>query len=157
MSRGLLTVMATVTHLGLVVLTIGLLFYVTGREVVVERDAGTLLGPAMVLGSMASVFFVLARRFGVAERDGDGRVTLILRPALAAAAASYVAMLVIGSLLYALQRDEAVWLILFAGRYAPSGFVIVSSIWAGIVVAGFLVLARYDSATGPRPGHHDEL
>lgn len=157
MSRGLLTIMATITHLGLVVLTIGLLFYVTDDEVIAEGDAGASLGPAMVLGSMAVVFFVLARVFGVAARDGEGRAPRILPASIVAAVLSYVAMLVIGSLLYALRRDEAVWLVLFAGRYAGSAFVVVSSVWAGVVVAGFLVLARFDSAQGPRPGSHDDL
>jgi hypothetical protein len=156
MSRGLLTVMATVTHLGLVVLTIGLLFYVTDNDVIVESDAGTTLGPAMVLGSMATVFFVLARSFGVAERDHGGRPRVILPTALASVAISYVAMLVIGSLLYALRRDEVVWLVLFAGRYAGSPFVVGSSIWAGIVVAGSLVLARVEAARQvDRPRHDD--
>ncbi|BDZ49067.1 hypothetical protein GCM10025867_13080 [Frondihabitans sucicola] len=157
MSRGLLTFMATVTHLALVVLTIGLLFYVTDDDVIVERDAGTTLGPAMVFGSMAAVFFVLARSFGVAGRDGESRAPAILRPSLLAAVGSYVVMLLIGSLLYALRRDEAVWLVLFAGRYAGSAFVIVSSVWAGVVVAGFLLLARFESARAVRDAHHDDL
>lgn len=144
MSRGLLTIMATVTHLGLIVSTIGLLFYVTDHDVIVEEDAGTLLGPAMVLASMACVFFGLARAFGVAERD---RVTSrILGPSVVAAAASFVAMLVVGSVGYAFVRGEAVWLILFAGRYAGSAFVIASSAWAGLVVAGSLLVSRADTA-----------
>jgi hypothetical protein len=157
MSRGLLTFMATVTHLALVVLTIGLLFYVTDSDIIVERDAGTTLGPAMVLGSMATVFFVLARSFGVAERDHGGRPRVILPAALIAVAVSYVAMLVIGSLLYALRRDEAIWLVLFAGRYAGSAFVIVSSLWAGVVVAAFLVMARFEATRALRDAHHDDL
>jgi len=156
MSRGLLTIMATVTQLGLVVVTIGLLFYVSGDEVIVEQDAGTLLGPAMVLGSMATVFFVLARTFGVADLHGERRPG-ILRPALVASAGGYVAMLVIGSVIYALERREAIWVILFAARYAVSTFVIASSMWAGIVVAGFLVLARYDTAPTEDTPRHDDL
>lgn len=164
MSRGLLVIMATVTHLGVVVLTAGLIFFVTNREVIAESDAGTLLGPLMVLGSMAAVFFALARRFGIEDRDArelrpetQGRPRRILPLALVTVAASYVAMLVIGSLMYAIVRDEAVWLVLFAGRYAGSAFVVASSAEAGVVVASFLVLARLDSAQRQRDARHDDL
>lgn len=149
MSRGLLCFMATVTQLALVVLTSGLSFYVTGRAPIVEGDAGVLLGPAMVIVSMATVFFPLARHFGVEERDareGRARRHRILPLAITSTVASYVAMLLAGGLIYAAVRGEAVWLVLFAGRYAATLFVVGSSIWAGVVVAGFAVLARYDTA-----------
>ncbi|MCU1529777.1 MAG: hypothetical protein JWP75_3540 [Frondihabitans sp.] len=155
MSRGLITIMATITHLGLIVLTIGLIFYVTDHDVIVERDATPYLGPAMALASMACVFFALARSFGVAERDA---VTPgILRPALASALVSYVGMLIVGSGVYALIRSDALSFVLFAARYVGSPFVDLSSAWAGIVVAAFLLLARFDNASEPRQGGHDEL
>lgn len=156
MSRGLLTFMATVTHLAVVVLTLGIVFFVTDRDVIVEHDAGTLLGPAMVLGSMASVFFVLARSFGVAERDGV-RTPSILRPSIVAAVASFLVMLVVGGLIYALERDEAVWFVLFVGRYAGSAFVIASSLWAGVVVAAYLIMARFEQAHAARGARHDDV
>ena len=81
----------------------------------------------------------------------------ILPLALFAALVSYVAMLAIGSLGYALVRNEAVWLVLFAGRYAASAFVVTTSAWAGVVVAAFLVLARLETASRERSGHHDDL
>jgi hypothetical protein len=155
MSRGLITIMATITHLGLIVLTIGLIFYVTDNDIIVERDATPFLGPAMTLASMACVFFALARSFGVAERDGE--TPRILVPALAAALVSYVGMLLVGSGVYALLRGDAVSFVLFAARYVASPFVDLSSAWAGVVVAVFLLLARFDSASGPRRGEHDEL
>ncbi|GAA4674052.1 DUF6121 family protein [Frondihabitans cladoniiphilus] len=155
MSRGLYVIMATITHLGLVVLTAGLVFYITDHDVIVEPDAGTLLGPGMVLGSMAAVFFTLARAFGVAARDR--RAPRIPGPAFAAAVFTYLAMLVIGSLGYALIRDEPVWLVLFAARYALSVFVVTTAVWAGVVVAAFLVLARVESARQHRPPRHDDL
>jgi hypothetical protein len=155
MSRGLLTIMATVTHLGLVVLTIGFVSFATNRDVIVEQDAGTLLGPAMVVASMAVVFLTLARSFGVAERD---RVTpRILQPAVVAAVVAFVGMLVVGSGIYSLERREAVWLVLFAGRYASSAFVVVSAVWAAIVVAGALLVARHESASEHPTGRHDDL
>ncbi|MBF4574918.1 DUF6121 family protein [Frondihabitans sp. VKM Ac-2883] len=142
MSRGLLAFLATVTHLALAVLTAGLLFYVTGRDLIVESDAGTTLGPTMVLASMATVFFVLARSFGVAEREPERRQPRILASALITLATSYVAMLAVGAVLYSLRRSEAVWLVLFTGRYALSTFVIATTVWAAIVVAGTLLLDR---------------
>jgi hypothetical protein len=155
MSRGLLTIMATITHLALVVLTIGLIFYVTDRDVIVEPDATPFLGPAMTLTSMAVVFFTLARTFGVAERD---RATpRILGPAIAAALVSFVGMLLVGSGVYALIRDDGLSFVLFAAHYVASPFVDLASAWAGVVVAGAIVLARYESASRSRPGAHDEL
>jgi hypothetical protein len=159
MSRGLLCFMAAVTQLGLVVLTTGLSFYVTGRAPIVEPDAGTLLGPAMVVVSMATVFFPLARRFGVDERDGrrhPSERSRILPLAASAAVASYVAMLLVGGLVYAAVRGEIVWLVLFAGRYAAAPFVVGSSAWAGVVVAGFLILAHYDTASRSRSDPPDD-
>ncbi|RKR75520.1 DUF6121 family protein [Frondihabitans australicus] len=152
MSRGLIVVMATITHLSLVVLTTGIVVFVTHGDVIVERDAGTLLGPAMVLGSMACVFFPLARRFGVEGRDaresGDEapRGRRILPLALTAALSSYVVMLLIGATVYASERGQAAWLVLFAGRYAASLFVTVTSLEAGVVVAGFALAAKADAA-----------
>jgi hypothetical protein len=153
MSRGLLVVMATITYLSLVVLTMGVVVYVTHGDVIVESDAGTLLGPAMVVGSMATVFFPLARRFGVDDRDardaGEGEAKparRILPLALIAALSSYVAMLLIGGIGYASVRGEVAWVVLFAGRYAGSVFVVGSSAWAGIVVAAFQLLAKADDA-----------
>ncbi len=155
MSRGLLAIMATVTHLGLVVLTIGIVSYASNRDVIVEQDAGTLLGPAMVLAAMAVVFLTLARSFGVAERDGV--TPRILPPAVVAAVVAFVAMLLVGSGIYALERGEAVWLVLFAGRYASSAFVVVSAVWAAAVVAGTLLVARHEAASDRPSGHHDDL
>lgn len=147
--------MATVTQLGVVVMTIGLIFYVTDRDVVVERDATPFLGPGMVLASMAVVFVALARSFGVEERD---RVAPgILRPAIGAALASYIGMLLVGSGGYALIRDDAFSLVLFAARYAGSPFVWLSALSAGSVVAGALLLARYDGASAGSPPRHDQL
>ncbi|ROQ37392.1 hypothetical protein EDF46_2848 [Frondihabitans sp. PhB188] len=146
MSHGLLTFMATVTHLALSVLTAGVLFYVTGSDPIGESDASFLLGPAMVLASMACVFFALARRFGVEARDGESPGRRNSPPALAAAVASYLAMLLVGGGLYALGRHDALWLVLFAGRYVASGFVLLTSLWAGAVVAATLLLARTGDA-----------
>jgi hypothetical protein len=155
MSRGLLTIMATVTHLGLVVLTVGFVSFAWNRDVIVEQDAGTLLGPAMVLAAMAVVFLTVARCFGVAERDGV--TPRILQPAVVAAAVTFVAMLLVGGGIYALERREAVWLVLFAGRYADSAFVVVTAVWAAVVVAGALLLARHEAAADASSGAHDEL
>lgn len=155
MSRGLLVVMATVTHLGLVVLTAGLYFYLTDHDVIVERDAGTLLGPAMVLGSMAVVFFTLARVFGVAGRDRTA--PRILTPTLVALVATYLGMLVIGGLGYALVRDQPLWLVLFPARYADSVFVLSTAVWSAVVVVAFVVMGRVAQAQEHRLPRHDDL
>ena len=54
-------------------------------------------------------------------------------------------MLLVGSVGYAVVRGEAVWLVLFAARYALSPFVLGAVVCAALVVLGTLL------SRGPSP------
>ena len=68
----------------------------------------------------------------------------LLVPSIVTAALVYALMLVVGGVVYGLVRQELVWVLLFAARYAVSPFVIGSAVCAGLVVAGTLAVSRVD-------------
>jgi len=65
---------------------------------------------------------------------------------VSAAAAVWAVMLLVGSVGYAVVRGEAVWLVLFAARYALSPFVLGAVVCAALVVLGTLLLSRAEPA-----------
>lgn len=76
----------------------------------------------------------------------------LLVASIVTAALVYVLMLVVGGVVYGLVRQELVWVLLFAARYAVSPFVIGSAVCAGLVVAGTLAVSRVDPGRPqPRP------
>lgn len=76
----------------------------------------------------------------------------LLVASIVTAALVYVLMLVVGGVVYGLVREELVWVLLFAARYAVSPFVIGSAVCAGVVVAGTLAVSRVDPGRSePRP------
>jgi hypothetical protein len=95
---------------------------------------------------------------GVRSGTGDemagprGPAPRLLVVAIVTAALVYVLMLAVGGVVYGLVREELVWLLLFAARYAVSPFVIGSAICAGLVVGGTLAVSRIDPGrSDPRP------
>ncbi|NRD26673.1 DUF6121 family protein [Frigoribacterium sp. VKM Ac-2836] len=76
----------------------------------------------------------------------------LLVVAIVTAALVYVLMLAVGGVVYGLVRQEVVWVLLFAARYAVSPFVIGSAVCAGLVVGGTLAVSRVDPGrSDPRP------
>ncbi|WP_423922092.1 DUF6121 family protein [Frigoribacterium sp. 2-23] len=191
MSRAVYAVMGAVLFVALVITTAAFASLLLDQDVIDERDAGPLLGPAMVAVAALAVLLALFRAAALsdaAERgaprlqgtfpaqpavdddgitaDGVGRdepagaqeargargtAPSLLVPAVTTAAVVYVAMLLVGSVWYGLQRHEAVAVLLFAAHYAVSVFVIGAAVWAGLVVAGVLALGRV--APGPPRVH----
>jgi hypothetical protein len=94
---------------------------VTNTDVIVEPDAGPLLGPAMVFGACVATFVSIVTVTGS---------RLLVWRALATGASVYALMLLVGAIGYAWTRGEAIWLILFTGRYATSPFVIGAALLA---------------------------
>jgi hypothetical protein len=93
-------------------------------------------------------------RSGTGDEAGGSRgpAPRLLVPTIATAALVYVVMLVVGGVVYGLVRQELVWVLPFAARYAVSPFVIGSAICAGLVVAATLAVSRVDPGrVDPRP------
>ncbi|WP_156370124.1 DUF6121 family protein [Frigoribacterium sp. Leaf164] len=89
---------------------------------------------------------------GTADGPGAGAprtpAPRLLPPALVTALLVWAAMVVVGSVGYALVRDDGAAAVLFAGRYVLSPFVLGSALWAGLVVLGVAAASRVDPSRG---------
>lgn len=93
------------------------------RDPVDYPDAGPLLGPAMVAAACVVTWASLWR---ITRTRAFSRV-------LAALAGSFVAMLLVGAAGYAITRSDAAWLLLAAGHFALSPFVLSAAVLSGVV------------------------
>jgi len=175
MNRAVLALFGTVLYVATVITSSAIEALVLDRDVVAEPDAGTLLGPAMVVSAGLVVLLTLFRAAALADAaEGtapevrgtfpaqpaspvraartdddapphDGRAPRLLAAALTAAVLVWAVMLVVGGAGYALTRGEAVWALLFASRYALSPFVLGAAVLAALVVAGTLAVGRAEA------------
>jgi len=121
----LLPILATVTYLAALIAVWGFLSLLLDRDPVDYRDAGPLLGPAMAAAACVVTWASLWR---ITRPRAWGRV-------LAALAGSFVAMLLVGAAGYAITRSGVAWLVLAAGHFALSPFVLAAAVMAGLTVA----------------------
>ena len=128
----LLPVLMAVVYGAALIATWGFTSLLLDADVIAEPDAGPLLGPAMAAGAIV-VTWAWLRRVRAAVRAWGV-------PVLAAASA-WFAMLAIGSVGYAATRGELAWVLLFAGRYAASLFLLLPAVLAGIAVVITTLLA----------------
>lgn len=127
----LLPVLATATYLAALIALWGFTSLILDRDVIVEPDAGPLLGPAMAVAACAVTWVAIVRQRGAA-----------LGRALAAAASVYVVMLVVGAVGYMLTRGQLAWLVLFPGNHALSPFVIGAGLLSGVTVWSIAAFGR---------------
>lgn len=133
----ILPALMAVVYGALLIAAWGFTSLLTDTDVITEPDAGPLLGPAMGLAAILVTWAWLGR-----VRAGGGVWWL----ALGAAASSWFVMLIVGGVGYSLTRGDFTWVLLFAGKYAISLYLLVPAVLAGVVV----VLARV--LTGRSPG-----
>jgi len=117
-------VLATITYLAALIALWGFTSLLLDRDVIVQSDAGPLLGPAMALAACVATWLSLAR---------SGRMALWVR-ALASAVFAFAGMLLVGAVGYALSTGEPGWLLLFVANYAASPFVIGAALLSGVTV-----------------------
>ena len=137
----LLPVLVSVSYLATVIAAWGVTSLVLDVDVISEKDAGPLLGPAMALVAGLVVFralWTLRRRRS------------LLSPAVGTAASVYLSMLVIGAIGYSITRSDFTWLVLFTARYALSPFVVAAALLAGLSVV-FLRAVTFRSRRDERP------
>ena len=132
MTRGLPSVLVAVTYGALIIAAWGVASLVLDEDVMHYPDAGPLLGPAMALGAM-----VVTLGWVVRVRKSGG----IALCAVGAAASTWLVMLSVGAVGYTITRGVLAWLLLFAGDYAASAFVLAPAILAGLVVFATGVLS----------------
>ena len=123
----MLPVLATVTYLAAVIALWGFLSLALNVDAVAQRDAGPLLGPAMVL---AASLVTLAALLRVRNRRSPTVAALV------AATSVYVVILAVGAVGYAIIRADVSWLVLFVGAYALSPFVLGAAALSGLAVVG---------------------
>ena len=121
----MLPVLAAVTYAAAVIALWGFVSLALNVDAIAQRDAGPLLGPAMVLGAVVVTFVAMLR---VVRRGSPTGA------ALASAASVYVVMLGIGAVGYTIVRADVSWLVLFVGGYALSPFVLGAALLSGIGV-----------------------
>jgi len=128
----ILSALMAVVYGAALIATWGFTSLLLDADVIAEKDAGPLLGPAMAAAAILVTWGWLSR-----VRTGH-------RPwgaSVLAAASVWFAMVAVGGIGYAVTRDELSWVVLFAARYAPSPFVLLPALLAGIIVVVAGVLA----------------
>ncbi|SBN61383.1 hypothetical protein GA0004736_0270 [Curtobacterium sp. 9128] len=136
MSRWLVATMTSILFIALVIAVSGFESLLADIAIISQTDATPYLGPAMVLGGAVVVF--LATAFGIP--DGNPGVT-----GLVAAATSYLVMLGVGSVGYALIRQDVTELLVFPAGYALGPFVVGSVVIALLCVIGGIAMARHQA------------
>jgi len=121
----MLPVLAAVTYAAAVIALWGFVSLALNVDAIAQRDAGPLLGPAMVLGAVVVTFVAMLR---VVRRGSPTGAALV------SAASVYVVMLGIGAVGYTIVRADVSWLVLFVGGYALSPFVLGAALLSGIGV-----------------------
>jgi len=129
----MLPVLATVTYGAAVIALWGFVSLALDVDAIAQRDAGPLLGPAMVLGACVVTLVALLR----VRRQKSPTVA-----GLSAAASVYIVVLVIGAVGYAAIRADVSWLVLFVGSYALSPFVLGAAVLSGLTVVGLWAVTR---------------
>lgn len=124
--RELTALLIAVTYGAVLIAAWGFTSLAIDVDVITEKDAGPLLGPAIATGAIVVTWLWIVRRRQGAKAILSG---------LAAAASVLVVMLLVGGIGYMLTRGEVVWLLLFASKYATSPFVIIPALLAGVAVA----------------------
>ena len=132
----LLPILATITYLAAVIALWGVTSLLLDRDPVDYPDAGPLLGPAIAAAACVVTWLSLWRITRTTLWSG----------VLVTVAGSFVAMLLVGAVGYAITRSDAAWLILAAGHLALSPFVLGAALLSGATVA----VIRFAGATNRR-------
>jgi hypothetical protein len=135
MSRWLLATMTTVLFIALVIAVTGFESLLTGLEVISEPDATPYLGPAMVVA--VAIVVVFATASGIRRRTP-------LSSGLIGAATSYLVMLGVGAVGYALVHGDGAQLFVFPATYALGPFVVGTVVIAFLVIVGAVAVTMRD-------------
>ncbi|WIB13715.1 DUF6121 family protein [Curtobacterium sp. MCPF17_052] len=137
MSRWLVATMTSVLFIALVIAVAGFEALLADAEAIRQPDATPYLGPAMVVGAALVVFLSTA----MGAREGNPGVT-----GLVAAATTYLVMLGVGAVGYALVRSDVAELLVFPTGYALSPFVVGAVVVALVTVVGGISAVRWQAS-----------
>lgn len=138
-----LAAFAAFLYLALVVCAFGVLSLLLDQDVVPERDAGPLLGPASV---GVCVVAVLVAMITLAARPAVERIAA---PSLVTGVVAYLLFLLVGGAIYGLGRQEPGAILGYALDHATTAFAVAIGVLAAAVQVVFLLLlARRDAGGG---------
>jgi hypothetical protein len=140
-SRALLVAALVAVLYGAILLAIdGFVSLIADRSVIVERDAGPLVGPIMAVVALAVVFVSVLGGL----RPSAGRTSVPVGRAIVTAALVYLLGPLAGALVYMLGAANAVGGALFFLEYLGSPFVIAAALLAlvPILLLPLIALAR---------------
>ena len=137
----LLPFLVAVVYGACIVACWGLTSLVTDADVIRYPDAGPLLGPAMALAAGLVALGWFTRVAWSPQRRGT---------AVLAAVTIWAAMLVVGAVGYTLTRGSVAWLLLFAGDYAASPFLLLPAVLVIPLLFAAGALARTPKPFDPR-------
>lgn len=118
----LLPVLAAVVVVAAIVAGWGVLSLVLDRDVIDYPDAGPLLGPAMALTAGVVTWLVLWRR--------PARVAGVA----IAGFGTYLAVISVGAIGYAMTQGDVTWMLLAAAHFALSPFVVAAAVLSALAV-----------------------
>lgn len=137
-SRALLVAaMVAVLYGALLVAIDGFMSLIFDRDVIVEEDAGPLVGPIMAMVAVAVVFVSVLGGL----RPTVGRRPVPVVRAVGTFVLVYVLGPLVGSVAYALGQDQLFTGLDFFGQYLFSPFVIASAVLAGATILFLPVIA----------------
>lgn len=127
----ILAIFAAVLYLALVVAALGLISLATNLDVIIEPDAGPLVGPSMA-GAAVVLVFIMMLTLGISTRPERQRVAVGF--AFAAGIAAIGIFIAVGALLYAAGDGQPFHVLTFSASMLLSPFTLAVGILAFIVV-----------------------
>lgn len=118
----LLPVLAAVVLVAAIVAGWGVLSLVLDRDVIDYPDAGPLLGPAMAFTAGIVTWLVLWRR--------PARIAAVA----IAGFGTYLAVIAVGGIGYAVTRGDLTWMLLATAHFALSPFVVAAAVLSALTV-----------------------
>jgi hypothetical protein len=136
----LAAVMTVVVYLATVIMVFGFLSLFLDRDVIAERDAGTVLGPTMVAAAVIVTFVAMVRLRAERPPWWAAAVTVT---------STYLVMITVAGLGYAVARREPFWAVLYLQQQAGSPFVIAAALLSGAAIITFWAVSAR-AGTGNR-------
>ncbi|TFD15313.1 hypothetical protein E3T26_07385 [Cryobacterium sp. TMT1-21] len=137
----IVAVFAAVLYAALVVAAFGMISLLTNRDVIIDPNAGLLVGPSMTAAA-SLVVFLLMLLLGLRSRPENQRIAVGY--ALGTGFAAFAAFVLVGTILFALNAGLPADSIAFAGSVLLGPFAAT----AGII--GFIVTLVYSMVLASR-------
>ena len=140
---GLLAVLTAAAWVALVVAVWGILSLLLNADVIVQADAGPILGPVMVAVAAVALLLLVLR----VMRTGESSVLAFF----GTAAAVYLLLLVVGGIGYTFIRGQVLWLLAFPLGYSVSPFMVAAALLAGLAAVLARSIGRAEERGDQRP------